>query len=219
VSAVNTKWILAGVAAAIAAAIAFATRKASAIPMPACNDTISAVHHGGTRSLSNLRLIVLHSTEGRTARGAAGWFANPDSAGSAHVVVDDQECYRTLPDSLIPWGAKGGDANENGLHIEIAGFAADNPTTGDKAFTRDEWLSHMARLRKAASVVWAWGKMYGIPMRFVDAAGLLRGESGVTSHYEITKAYHAGDHIDPGKAFPYDVMMNLLGSNAYGYVA
>lgn len=218
-SVIATKWMLAGLALTAATTAALWAGASSEPLLPACSTLFKAAHHGGTRDPRNLRLIVIHSTEGATARGAAGWFADDASAGSAHMVVDDQECYRTLPDDVVPWGAMGGDANERGLHIEIAGFARDNLTTGHKAFTRQDWLDHIMRLKKAALIVWAWGQKYDIPMRFVDANGLRRGESGVTTHAEITKAWRAGDHVDPGEQFPIDVMMRLLGSNAYGYVA
>ena len=63
-----------------------------------CSRRFTAVHNSGTRPLSRITHIVIHSTEGDTAAGAATWFANPASGGSAHVVVDDHQCFRTLED-------------------------------------------------------------------------------------------------------------------------
>ena len=218
-------WIKAGIAASAAlATIFFMSKRGSSKsafapqPVPRCTEQL-ALHHGGTRSLSNLNLIVLHSTEGDDAAGAAGWWQDPKSGGSAHIVVDDRNCIRAVPDNVWPWGAMGGTANERGLHIEIAGHANYDPKTGAKAYTREDWLSHMDRLKSAAAIVWDWGQTYGIPMRFLDAEALKRGESGITTHAEVTKAFRVDDHTDPGKAFPIDVFMDLVGGNAGGYVA
>ena len=193
---------LAGFALAIVAKRAFGRLK-----MPVCDDSIRAIHHGGTREMSpgRIRLIVIHSTEGDTARGAALWFANEASGGSAHYVVDDSECYRTLPDNVVPWGAKGDRANEDGLHIELAGHAS---------WTREEWMHHAQTLLKAAAIVQHWVRTYGVPARFLTAADLKRlGDSarGITTHNEITKAFDiAGGHVDPGAGFPIDTFMGLV---------
>ena len=47
-----------------------------------CDTTYTAKHHSGKRPLASIKWIVMHSTEGDTALGAAVWFANPRSAGS-----------------------------------------------------------------------------------------------------------------------------------------
>jgi len=174
--------------------------------MPECSDRYKAKHHGGTRPASQIRLVVLHSTEGDTAEGAAGWFANDASAGSAHIVVDDNACFRTLHDDVIPWGAQGDRANEDGLHLEMAGFAKRS---------RDEWLAHRETLRKGAAVVANWANKYGVPLKFLNDVDLRRmGNSarGVTTHAAITRAFSiAGGHTDPGVGFPLDVFFDLAG--------
>jgi len=213
--ALSTFWkgaLAVGAALGVGAVITFWTRKAQAPEMPACIE-MWALHHGGRRDMSRMRLIVLHSTEGNTAAGAAGWFQSPASEGSAHIVVDDEECYRTLPDDAEPWAAK--NANHDGLHIELAGHALDDPKTGALAYTREDWLSHGPMLSKAAGVIASWSKMYDIPLVFLDAEALKRGERGVTTHYEITKAYAKGmGHSDPGPEFPLDVFLPLAGGEA-----
>lgn len=171
---------------------------------PDCSIAYSAAHHGGKRSMSKVRLIVLHSTEGSTAKGAASWFANPASAGSTQLVVDDRECYRTLPDDVVPYGAPG--ANEDGLHIEMAGFAK---------WTRAQWLEHEDTVRRAAALAADWSATYGIPLVYVDAAGLRAGKSGVTTHWQVTKGLNGGKgHVDPGPNFPLDVFMRYAGGVA-----
>src|SRR3972149_4306473 len=79
-----------------------------------------AVHDSGPRKASSIRLVVLHSAEGTTAAGVASFFAGSAQA-STQLAVDDRECWRMLPDLVIPWGAPG--ANSDGLHVEICGFA------------------------------------------------------------------------------------------------
>lgn len=193
--------------------VLLASGRSSAAAPQACVERW-AVHHGGKRNMRDVRVIVIHSTEGDTAAGAAGWFQNEASRGSAHIVVDDEECYRTLPDDVVPWGAPG--ANEDGLHVEMAGHAS---------WTRAQWLEHRRTIQRAAAATAVWGRIYRIPMRFVDAAGLRRGERGVTTHAEVTKAYSGGaGHNDPGLVcsgsrcaagkFPIDVFMASAGGRA-----
>ena len=89
----------------------------------ACDRTYyKAVHHGGTRALSDILWIVLHDEESPTAKSAAAYFQTQASGGSAHLCVDDNECYRCLANEDIPWGAPG--ANTNGFHIEQAGMSS-----------------------------------------------------------------------------------------------
>lgn len=177
--------------------------------MPECSEKYKAVHHGGTRPARQIRLIVLHSTEGGTAEGAAGWFANPASGGSAHIVLDNDKCFRTLPDDVIPWGAQGDRANEDGLHLELAGFAK---------WSRDEWMANRGTLKRGAAVVSIWANRYGIPLKFLNDVDLRRlGNTarGVTTHAALTKAFNvAGGHTDPGKDFPLDIFMDMAGGVA-----
>jgi hypothetical protein len=177
---------------------------------PTCETDIEAAHHGGTRDMNEVDLIVLHSTEDHTAKPAAEWFATtipgvPESKqpGSAHVVVDDTSCFRTLPDDVVPYGAP--NINIRGLHIEMAGF---------HDWTREEWLSHLPTIEKAAGQAAAWSAQYGIPLRFLDAAALRAGErGGVTTHLEATKAFTPGGHVDPGVNFPLDTFFQYAGGS------
>jgi hypothetical protein len=200
-----TKIAIGGLGVAIVAGVYSIFRRSSVVILtPDCSIAYAAAHHGGKRSMANVRLIVLHSTEGSTAKGAASWFANPASAGSTQLVVDDRECYRTLPDDVVPYGAPG--ANEDGLHIEMAGFAK---------WTRAQWLEREDTIRRAAAFAADWSNTYGIPLVYVDAAGLKRKESGVTTHWQVTKGLNGGvGHVDPGPNFPLDVFMRYAGGVA-----
>src|SRR3954463_6097160 len=86
-----------------------------------CRLTYRAAHDSGHRGLAEVRLIVMHDTEGGTAESVARYFAETQKKVSAHLVVDENACYRTLPNNVIPMAAPG--ANAAGFHIEMCGFA------------------------------------------------------------------------------------------------
>lgn len=179
------------------------------LPQLNCSEEFKAFNHGASRDMSAVKLIVVHSTEGATAKGAESWFANPipisaGGPGSTQVVVGPDGCYRTLPDNVVPYGA-GSPANNLGLHIELAGFAK---------WTRDEWLAQDSTLRLAAAQIAAWSASYGIPLEYIDASGLLAGKTGVTTHLQATNAWHATTHVDPGPNFPMDVLLKYAGGQA-----
>lgn len=163
-----------------------------------CSTRFHAAHSSGRRPLSVLKWVVLHSTEGPSAISAASWFENPGSAGSSNLVVDDGICYRTLPDEEIPWGAQG--ANYEGFHIEQTGYA--------------KWLTvvwsrkHRNTIKRAAYKAALRCKWYNIPIRFVKADGLRRGDKGITTHAECTKAF-GGNHTDPGSGYPMYLFLQL----------
>lgn len=159
-----------------------------------CHTTYKAYHQSGTRPNSAVTLIVLHSTEGGgSAKNVAEYFTNPNSGGSAHLVIDDNACYRCLPNTVVPWGAPG--ANTNGFHIEQLGYAA---------WTNKEWLAHPHMLERVAFKIHQHAQLFRIPLTFVNAAGLRAGHRGVTTHAEVSKAFpnNAGNHHDPGTGYP-----------------
>jgi hypothetical protein len=164
-----------------------------------CSERYRAAHDSGPRQRPP-RWIVVHSTEGSTAEGAASWLASAAAGGSAHLVVDDRECYRLLPDGLIAWGAPG--ANQLGLHIEFTGYAE---------WTREDWLAHNIMLARGAHLIAEWCRHYRIPARWVGPAGLLVLRSGITTHADVTRAFRArfpwANHTDPGPGFPRDVLL------------
>jgi len=149
-----------------------------------------AAHDSGPRSRSSLRHIVLHSTEGGTAESVARFFATTAQA-STQIVVDEKECWRMVPDLVIPWGAPG--VNSTGLHIEQCGFAH---------WTTTQWLEHEKTLRRSAFKAARWAHRYGIPLRWVGPWGLRVGRKGVTTHADASKAFTPGGHTDPGPNFP-----------------
>lgn len=155
-----------------------------------CRTTYTAVHSSGTRPLDHVRWIVLHDEEAPTAESAARYFTDPQSGGSAHLCVDDQTCYRTLPNEAIAWGAPG--ANTEGFHIEQAGYAR---------WSTVIWRRHLNTLKRAAYKTALHCRRFNIPPVFVTARDLRAGRPGVTTHAECTKAF-GGSHTDPGLFWP-----------------
>lgn len=156
----------------------------------ACSRRYTAVRHSGKRSRSQIGLIVIHCTQSNSARSSAQWFENSRAQGSAHLVLDDNECYRTLDDDQIPWGAKG--ANTRGFHIELTGWAE---------WSRNDWMKHSQALRRAAYKAALHAKKYDIPIRWLTVAQLRAGQKGFATHAMCTQAF-GGNHTDPGKQCP-----------------
>ena len=163
-----------------------------------------AYHNSGTRPLSAVTLIVLHSTEGGTAPSVARYFQEASSGGSAHIVVDDKGCQRCVADTTIPWGAPG--ANDQGFHIEQCGYAA---------WTAHQWEQHLPELHRVAYKVAAASKRFRIPIRFCTPTDLAAGKRGVTTHHAVSRWQTAikapGDHshTDPGDGYPIDLVLAL----------
>ena len=162
----------------------------------ACSRQYTAVRQSGRRNLAQIGVIVIHCTQSNSARSSAQWFENTRAQGSAHLVVDDVECYRTLDNEVIPWGAKG--ANTRGFHIEIAGFAE---------WSQGEWMKHREALRRAAYKAAVHAKKFGIPIRWLTPAQLKAGQKGFVTHAMCTQAF-GGTHSDPGRQCPTDHLLD-----------
>ena len=165
-----------------------------------CLREFTAIRTSGTRAISSIRWIVIHSTEGSSARSSAQWFTNPQAQGSAHLVVDDLECYRTLKDDVIPWGAVG--ANTVGWHLELSGRAA---------WSRNQWLDCETTLRRGAFKAARHAKKFGIPIKMLSAAEIRQGRKGFVTHALCVRAFNTpGGHYDPGPNCPLDRFMEMV---------
>ena len=170
-----------------------------------CLTTYRAVHSSGPRSAALVRYIVLHSTEGPTAKGAAQYFTEQAAGGSSNLVVDDHECYRVLDDLIIPWGAP--PLNTSGFHIEQAGYAA---------WTRAQWLAHEPTIDRAAFKASLRCHRFTIPPVELNVAQLRADfakhhpTGGVVTHATISHAFAESTHTDPGAGYPMDVFLHKL---------
>lgn len=165
----------------------------------ACDGQYRAAHDSGPRKAADIKWVVIHSTEGHTAENAAAYFASEEAKGSANLVVDDDICFRTVPDLRVPWAAP--PLNHDGFHIELAGFAH---------WTQDEWLRHSWTIRRAAYKTAHRCHVYNIPVRKVGWLGLKLGRAGITDHASVSKAFHVSDHTDPGPNFPWPYFIDLV---------
>lgn len=150
-------------------------------------------------------LIVVHDMEtpedANRAESVAAWFAGPTAPrASAHYQIDNNSIVQSVRDQDVAWHAPG--ANHNGIGLEHAGRASQSLA---------DWLDpySLAMLKdQSAPLTKSLCDKYNIPIRFVDAAGLLRGERGITTHWEVSKAFRRSSHTDPGPNFP---MVQYLG--------
>lgn len=158
-------------------------------------------------------LIVVHCMETQetatTAEALGAYFAyhpeitSGNRKASVHVGADSDSAVRYAPDSAYVYGA--GGANDNGLHLELAGYSAQS---------RDEWLDvyGSTMLPIAAGIIAAWCNRYYIAPVFLDAGRLQAATPtsparGITTHREVTFAYGKDDHTDPGSNFPLDILL------------
>lgn len=166
--------------------------------------TVPARNLGGTRPMPP-RLVVVHTTESHEvkggARAVANYFANPASDASAHIVVDDADTIRSVPDNRIAYTALG--ANIDGLHVEIVGSAGQGA---------DGWADDYSQkaLRRAADVVRDWCDTYGIPVRKLGSDDVKAGKHGICGHVNVSQAYGQSTHTDPGPTFPWGQFLDLV---------
>lgn len=198
------KTMLLGLGLVAVAAVALTRKKTRRLmdPTDPCfpSSKYRAVHDSGSRPLSDIRVIVIHSTEGSSAESTAAYFHNPASGGSTQLVVGEDGAFRCLPDDVEPWAAPG--TNSDGLHIELAGFAG---------FTAAQWLARQKTLTCAARLIAQWCFDYDIPATFLDADALKAGDRGITTHWQVTQAYSGGKgHYDPGQGFPIETFMSMI---------
>lgn len=155
-------------------------------------------------------LIVVHTIEAveasTTGDNTARWFASGKKhapRASAHYCFDDDSTILCVPEESIAWAAPG--ANHNGLQFEHAGFARQRTEEWFDPFSR-RMLARSAKRAAVSSARW------DIPIEFVDAAGLMRGERGITTHYQVTKGPGKGHttHTDPGRGFPMSTYLGMI---------
>jgi N-acetyl-anhydromuramyl-L-alanine amidase AmpD len=151
-------------------------------------------------------LIVIHDMEmpekGDTAESCAQFFHRGGSQASAHYCVDNDSVVQCVRDMDIAWAAPG--ANHQGLHFEHAGYARQ---------TAEDWSDAYSQqmLSVSAALVAEKCKEFNIPMAFVAGTELRKGYRGITTHWEITKAFNtAGGHTDPGPNFPMSQYVSLV---------
>jgi N-acetyl-anhydromuramyl-L-alanine amidase AmpD len=172
-----------------------------AVPAPLVVKSIPA-HLGNYSRVTRIpTTIVIHATH-----GAEGLTKDTDSAleiskplpkgkeRSFHYAVDANSATQSVRDEYTAWHARR-HGNSIGIGIELCGMADQS---------REQWLDpiSLGTLRIAARLCADICARWSIPPTLVDAAGLLEGHPGITTHDFVSKAWKESDHWDPGPHFP-----------------
>jgi len=101
--------------------------------LPSCDVWVTACHYTNASRESdyNINRVVIHKTEGATASGAASWFSNCSSGGSAHFVFEkaNGQCYQCVLESDVAWHAGNSSTNNNAVGLEHSGWTANADTS------------------------------------------------------------------------------------------
>ena len=168
------------------------------MPLPITTITSPNFTRGRAR---NVRVVVIHTVEaperGTIAEDVArNWFATPAARSSAHYVVDNDSIVRCVDEANTAWATPG--ANADGIQIEHAGYAAQNPGQWGDDYSR-------AMLELSARLTADLCRRYAIPAVHLTPAQLAAGARGIIGHIDATNAYGPrGGHTDPGPSFPWD---------------
>jgi Negative regulator of beta-lactamase expression len=152
------------------------------------------------RSTVGISLIVLHSTESANIEssdadlaGVAGWFANPASQVSSHVITDsDGHSARCVEDRDKAWTAAA--YNSASLNIEQIGRASQTIWAAEELKETARWIAR-------------WSKDHGIPIERAKVSAGRVLSPGVAMHSDLGSA--GGGHTDPGSAYPLGQVLDL----------
>jgi N-acetylmuramoyl-L-alanine amidase/Putative peptidoglycan binding domain len=151
-------------------------------------------------------LVVVHSMEAAekpaTAENVAAWFASADApVASAHYCIDADSIVQCVREKDVAYHAPG--TNHNGVGLEHAGYARQSA---------EDWADDYSEtmLRRSAELAATLCRKHDLPIVYVDAAGLIAGERGVTTHRAASAAFKKSDHTDPGPHFPMDHYLELI---------
>ncbi len=154
---------------------------------------------GGNEPVSR---IVIHDAEYpeklSAAEDIAKYFQRVERKASAHYCADADSVVQCV---LEADGAYHAPPNAHSIGIELAGYA--KQTTAD-------WLDAYgtAMLRDhAAPLVAELCARHSIPIRWLTVEQVVAGWHGVTSHNNVSLAFHQSTHTDPGGNFPIDQFM------------
>lgn len=150
----------------------------------------------------SIDLLVIHDMEMAerfdTAEACANFFHNQprgSSGSSAHYCLDNNSTVQCVFDHDVAWHAPG--ANSDGLGFEQAGFARQSA---------DDWMDKFSKTmidKQLIPLLASKARMYHIPPVFLHAPALVAQRRGITTHWEVTKAFsHGHGHTDPGLHYP-----------------
>lgn len=151
-----------------------------------------AAHHGADTN-KPIHRIVIHETQSKceagAARATAAYFRSTDRDASAHYVVDPIEVVQVVYDSTQAYHAP---PNQHSIGIELCGFSS----TTDLA----RWFTppRKAMTQLAVELVAQLCLAYDVPPYYRSARALRAGRRGITTHAQVSEAWHETSHWDPG---------------------
>jgi len=162
-------------------------------------------------------LVVIHSAEiGESLEGAEALMrvcakgrvfppghpkAGQPSPASWHYSADADSICQSVLEGDTAFHAPG--ASHRAIGIELSGRARQTADEWDDDFST-RMLDHVAQLVAAICRRWT------LPIAFVDAEGLRRGDRGITTHAAVSKAWGKSSHWDPGEHFPMERFVEMV---------
>ncbi len=135
----------------------------------------------------------LHKAEDVAEMFRVGW----DDAKhwrSAHKVRDTDSAVQCVPYNRRAYHC-GHNGNDAFLGLELTGRASQ---------THEQWLDSVSlpMLCAGAYDVAEWCRDFHIPAVYIDYTAVKREARGITTHYDIKRAWGQTTHTDPGPGFP-----------------
>lgn len=178
---------------------------------PADPPYVGPVAHSSGNGNKPIDRLVIHMTVSPCvpgqARATAAYFRSSSSGGSAHRIVDPEEAVAAAYDSVVCWHAP---PNPHSLGYELCGYPDLNRAV---AFARWATPNYRRTLERAARMVARDALAYGVPIKFLSVDDLRRGERGITTHANVSEAFHESTHWDPGQ-WPRRRFMRLVREQA-----
>lgn len=164
---------------------------------------VPAKHHGGPQD--RIDYIVMHSMVMECKPGAAmacaKYFASQSDANptSAHYNVDPAEVVQSVHDMIIAYHC---GHNYRSIGVEMADMSTDDLARWNDA-------NHKAMLERTAHLVARLCIKHNVRPYYVSWIGLKFGRKGVTTHAQMTLAFHQSTHTDPN-AWPRKHFMRMV---------
>lgn len=165
--------------------------------------TIRASHDGGSAQ-DFVSRVVIHDEEfpvsDTSAESVANYFASPAQPYQAHYVVDANSTEHCVPEHRT---AAHAPPNQGSIGIEQDGYAR---------FSLAEWQTpgSQGTIARCAALTREICDRWGIPLVWLTPADLSAGLRGITSHANVTAAFHQSTHTDPGPSYPIEQFMALV---------
>lgn len=144
----------------------------------------------GSRGLTPVDLLIIHTTEGGSIAGALSWWDREEVVASAHYVIDGRRVVQRVPEGMAAFHAGNRLFNRRSIGIEVVGHA-------DRLATwTPEVMAQLVTL--AADIV----ERHRIPVVHQPGPGIC-GHADVPHPTDPRRRGGASGHHDPGIFFPW----------------